>query len=227
MKIDTLGLGTYPCFSREGLAERALLLHVTTVCNTRCRYCGRAEGPAGREQHMGIGTTVMNTDAAVQLVDRGLKGSEPPVAVEIGGPGEPLLNISTYTVLRRLRTEFPGLELSVWTNGILLAERLEDLMRSGTRKITLSLNAATHDTAERIYDRVIYRGRNYGGAEAARILLQQQWTGLEQAVETGFDVSVCIALIPGVNEAEVDHISSIAGKIGVERVIVAPLGTGS
>jgi nitrogen fixation protein NifB len=119
------------------------------------------------------------------------------------------------------------LELSVWTNGILLSERLEDLMRSGTKKITLSLNAATHDTAERMYERIIYRGRNYEGAEAARLLLQQQWTGLEQAVETGFDVSVCIALIPGVNEREVDLISTIAGKIGAERIIVAPLGIGS
>jgi nitrogen fixation protein NifB len=227
MKIDTLGLGTYPCFSQEGLSERTLLLHVTTVCNTRCRHCGWVEGPAGREQQMGIGTTAINVDEAVQLVDRKLKGPVPPVVVEIGGPGEPLLNMSTFAVLRRLHAEYPGLELSVWTNGILLAERLEDLMRSGTKKITLSLNAATHDTAERIYERIIYRGRNLGGAEAARLLLQQQWTGLEQAVETGFDVSVCIALIPGVNEREVDLISTIAGKIGAERIIVAPLGIGS
>ena len=227
MNIDTTELGTYPCFSRAGLAERALLLQVTTVCNIRCRHCVRAEGPAGREQLAGIGTTVMNADAAVQLVDRGLKGPEPPVVVEIGGPGEPLLNMATYAVLRRLRAAYPGLELSVWTNGILLAERLEDLMRSGAKKITLSLNAATHDTAERIYDRIIYRGRNYAGAEAARLLLQQQWTGLEQAVETGFDVSVFIALIPGVNEREVDRISLVAGKIGVERIVVAPLEIGS
>jgi nitrogen fixation protein NifB len=227
MKIDTPGLGTYPCFSRKGLAERSLLLHVTTVCNTRCRHCVRAEGPAGGEQRMGIGTTAMDADAAVQLVDRGLKRPEPPVVVEIGGPGEPLLNRSTYAVLRRLRAEYPGLELSVWTNGILLAERLEDLMRSGAKRITLSLNAATHDTAERIYERIIFRGKNYAGAEAARLLLQQQWTGLEQAVETGFGVSVCITLIPGVNEREIDRISSIAGKIGADRIIVAPLEIGS
>jgi nitrogen fixation protein NifB len=176
---------------------------------------------------MGIGTTAMNADAAVQLVDRSLNGPEPPVVVEIGGPGEPLLNMATYAVLRRLRAEYPGLELSVWTNGILLAERLEDLMRSGAKKITLTLNAATHDTAELIYDRIIYRGRNYGGAEAARLVLQQQWTGLEQAVETGFGVSVCIARIPGVNEREIDRISSLAGTIGAERIIVAPLETGS
>lgn len=223
MKIDTTGLGTYPCFSREGLAERAMLLHVTTVCNMRCRHCVREQGAAGWEKSEGIGTTVMSADAAVQLVDLGLKGPEPPVVVEIGGPGEPLMNMVTYAVLRRLRAAYPGLELSVWTNGILLAERLEDLMRSGAKKITLSLNAATHDTAERIYDRIIFHGRNYGGAEAARLLLQQQWTGLEQAVETGFGVSVCIARIPGVNEREVDRISSIAGKIGAERIIVAPL----
>jgi nitrogen fixation protein NifB len=123
MKIDTPGLGTYPCFSRKGLAERSLLLHVTTVCNTRCRHCVRAEGPAGGEQRMGIGTTAMDADAAVQLVDRGLKRPEPPVVVEIGGPGEPLLNRSTYAVLRRLRAEYPGLERSESTNGSFFAAR--------------------------------------------------------------------------------------------------------
>ena len=227
MKFDIPVLGTYPCFSGEGLAERSLLLPVTTVCNMHCRHCVGRQGAAGREKFAGIGTTVMSADSAVQLVDRALKGPEPPVVVEIGGPGEPLMNMATYAVLRRLRAEYTGLELSVWTNGILLAESLEDLLRSGAKKITLSLNAATHDTAERIYDRIIFHGRNYEGAEAARLLLQQQWTGLEQAVETGFGVSVCITLIPGVNEREVDRISSIAGKIGAERVIVAPLERGS
>jgi biotin synthase-like enzyme len=46
-------------------------------------------------------------------------------------------------------------------------------------------------------------------------------------VETGFGVSVCITLIPGVNEREIDRISSIAGKIGADRIIVAPLEIGS
>jgi nitrogen fixation protein NifB len=79
------------------------------------------------------------------------------------------------------------------------------------------------ETAGKIYEWVIYRGRKYTGGEAANLILQQQWNGLENAVEAGVAVTVYIADITDVNRQEIDLISDRARKIGAERISVVTL----
>jgi nitrogen fixation protein NifB len=113
--------------------------------------------------------------------------------------------------------------LSIWTNGVLLPDRLSDLVRSGASHLTLSLAAATPGTAENIYDWIAYRGRKYAARDAAELVLQQQWNGLVNAVEAGLVVTAYVAVIRGVNEHEVSMVSMRAEEIGAERVVIVPL----
>ncbi len=209
-----------PCMPAKGPKKRVLQVRLTSICNMHCRFCVRERTSDGREWREGIGATVMTVDAATELLSRSMGSPDPPEGVEITGPGEPLLDASTYLFLRRLHGMYPQLFLSVRTNGILLQERIGDLIRSGCRGVTLFLNAATMNAGERIFESVIFRGRRYEGSDAARIILQQQWTGLEQAIEAGLAVSVQIARIARVNEEEIDRIASLAEMIGAERVSV-------
>jgi nitrogen fixation protein NifB len=158
------------------------------------------------------------------MVDCRIENGVPPSIIEIGGPGEPLLLAETYTLFRQLHTSYPDLPLSIWTNGVLLPDRLNELVRSGVSHLTISIPAATPGTAENIYDWIAYRGRKYITREAAKLVLQQQWNGLVNAVEAGIVVTVYVASIRGVNEHEVPMVRMRAEEIGADRVVIVPLG---
>jgi nitrogen fixation protein NifB len=187
----------------------------------QCRYCYRPKDLRA-ERGAEYSSDVLDPEKAVERVAARMGGAEPPRVVELAGTGEPLLNASTYVVLRRLSWLYPGLTLSVWTNGLLLPDRLGELAQSGLRNLTLSLHAATPETAGRIYEWAIYRARKYTGREAAELVLQQQWNGLSNAVEAGLSVTAYVMSIPGVNEHEVPFIRTRAEEIGADRVAVYP-----
>jgi nitrogen fixation protein NifB len=215
---------SYVCFSCGALHPGSMLLHLATACNLQCRYCFSAREPASRRSPQRTGTTILTVEAAVGMVESGIGSGVPPSVVEIGGPGEPLLNAATFTILRQLRESYPDMPLSVWTNGVLLPDRLEDLVRAGASRLTISLPAATAGTAGKIYDWAAYRGRSHIGAEAAALVLQQQWNGFSNAVESGMLVTVYVSAIRGVNYHEVASVERQAEEIGAERVVIVPLG---
>lgn len=202
---------TFPCFSSQAVRSGVLLLHMTTACNLRCRFCFRKEAGA-------FGLAIMRPENALDLVAAAMEGPSPPAAVEIGGPGEPLLDAATYVVLRRLRAVYPDLGLSVWTNGMLLPDRLEELVRSGLRGIIMSVNAVSQDTADALYEWIIYRGRKYSGRDASHLILQQQWNGMLKAVEAGISMTANITRVPGINDHEINRIESKARAEGAGHV---------
>ena len=214
---------SYPCFSSQAVADGNMLLHLATGCNMQCRYCFENRDASGRHSLERTGCVVMTVESAVGMVDCRIDAGMQPAGVQIGGPGEPLLHASTYLVLRQLHELYPDLPLAVWTNGLLLQERLEELVRSGLRQVTLSLSALTPDTAMLVYDWIVYCGKRYAGREAADLVLQRQWNGLSDAVEGGLGVTAYIGRIPGVNDHEVPAIERQAVEMGSEKVIVVTL----
>ena len=210
-----------PCFSPEIAGVRTLLwLPVAPACNMRCVSCARRSGRPAESVSQGAS---LSPEDAIERVSARMERGEVFAGVVLWGPGEPLVNAATYTVLRSLHWLYPDLPVTVCTNGILLPERLEELVRTGVSRLVLSINAVTPEAAERIYESVNYRARQYSGKAAADLVLQQQWNGLENAVEAGLSVTVYTAVMDGINAQEVNDISTRAKKIGAERVVTAAL----
>ena len=218
------GLISYPCFSCEALHPGGMLLHLATACNMQCRYCFSVREPASGRALARTGTTILTAEAAVGMVDSRIENGAPPSIIEIGGPVEPLVLADAYTILRQLHTSYPDMPLSIWTNGVLLPDRLNELVQSGVSRLTMSLPAATPGTAENIYEWIVYHGRKYVAREAVDLILQQQWNGLVNAVEAGIVVTVYVASIQGVNEHEVPMVRMRAEEIGADRIVIVPLG---
>ena len=143
--------------------------------------------------------------------------------VGIAGPGDPLANPATYRVLRQINHEFPELTLCVSTNGLLLRDRLEQVLAAGVRSLTVTINAVSIKTASAVYAWVLYDGKRYEGPEAAHLLLANQWQGLFHAVRAGLVVKVNTVWIPGVNDAEIPLIAERAGSLGVHIMNILPL----
>lgn len=209
-----------PCYSPQAAAGSSVLrLSVAPACNMQCIGCARRSDTLS--DLTGHGAT-LSPDEAVEQVAAAVGRGAPPSGVVIWGPGEPLVNSPTFVVLKKLSWLYPDISMTISTNGLLLSDRIEELVLSGVGNIVLSVNAASVKTAERLHRWAIYRGRKYTGEDAARLVLRQQWNGLENAIEAGLPVTVAVAEIAGVNEHEVAEIKQRAEDVGAARVVVHP-----
>ena len=205
------------CFSPQTVGPSMLRLSLAAACNMRCIHCSRRSDRSGDPAMPGL-----SPDDAVEEVAAAVGRNASPDGVLIAGPGEPLVSAQTFVVVKKLSWLYPDIPITIATNGLLLPDRLDELVRSGVRNIVLSLNAASAGTAGRLYEWAIYRGRKYIGEDAARLVLQQQWNGLENSVEAGLSVTVSLAVIAGVNDHEAAVIRQRAEDIGAARVVVDP-----
>jgi nitrogen fixation protein NifB len=221
MKRDVKAI--HPCFS-ETAHERFGRVHlpVAPACNIQCRYCVR-KFDCANESRPGVTSRILTPDEALDRTRALVGRSERLSVVGIAGPGDPLANATTFDVLMNINREYPDLVLCISTNGLLLSDSLEQLLASGVRSLTVTINAVDPEVAEHIYSSVVYRGRRYEGREAAELLLKNQWAGLEDAMDAGLLVKVNSVFIPGVNDRELPLVAARAGALGADLMNILPL----
>jgi nitrogen fixation protein NifB len=216
-------ISSHPCFSKEAHHKFGRIhLPVAPVCNIQCKYCVRKYDCAN-ESRPGITSKILTPDEAMERVGTLLERNENISVIGIAGPGEPLANDSTFEVLRLIHREFPEIILCVSTNGLLLIDRLDDLMKSGVRSVTITINAVMPKTAEKIYSWAYYKGKRYIGRDAAELIVKNQSRGLRNAIDAGLIVKVNTVYIPGINDAEIPLIASLSGQRGVDIMNIIPL----
>jgi len=134
-----------------------------------------------------------------------------------------LANEATFEVLGAINREFPKIILCVSTNGLLLPDRLNDLLSAGVRTLTVTINAVSPGLVEKICSWVTCNGTTYKGREAAEYLLFNQQTGLKNAVQAGLAVKINTVFIPGINDTDIPAIASMAGQEGADIMNILPL----
>ncbi len=213
----------HPCFS-ESAHHRFGRVHlpVAPQCNIQCKYCIRKYDCAN-ESRPGITSRVLMPAEALERVRVLVERNDRLSVVGIAGPGDPLANDSSFEVFSTIKKEFPDIVLCVSTNGLCLTDRLDDLIKSGVRSLTVTINAVTPMIAEKIYSWVSYKGRRYYGKDAARRIVSNQWRGLTNAIDAGFIVKVNTVFIPGINDVEIPLIAWRAGEIGADIMNIMPL----
>ncbi|TAL25454.1 MAG: nitrogenase cofactor biosynthesis protein NifB [Nitrospirae bacterium] len=213
----------HPCFSEEAHHKFGRIhLPVAPACNIQCRYCIRKYDCAN-ESRPGITSRVLKPADALDRVRAVVERNDNLTVIGIAGPGDPLANDATFESMALIHREYPDLVLCISTNGLNLTDRIEDLVRVGVRSITITINALTHFTAEKIYSWINYRGKTYRGKEAAEILTANQQRGLINAIETGFIVKVNTVYIPGINDPEIPLIAWFSGEKGADIMNIIPL----
>jgi GTP 3',8-cyclase len=175
-----------PIVDRLARPLHDLRISVTDRCNFRCAYCMPRElfGPdfefLPRSE---ILTLEEITRVARAFVAHGVE------KLRITG-GEPLVRRDLPTLVRMLATIDGVKDLSLTTNGSLLAARAADLREAGLRRVTVSLDSLDEETFGRI---------NGVGFSAARVV-----EGIERAREVGLaPVKINMLVKRGVNESSV------------------------
>lgn len=224
MNTPNLNLG-HPCFSTKGHGKTGRIhLAVAPGCNISCNYCVR-KFDCANESRPGVTSRVQNAEEALQTV-RKAKASEigsKLTVVGIAGPGEPLANAATFETLRGVKRDFPDMILCLSTNGLLLPEKLAELVEIGVSHVTVTINTLDEEIGAKIYSYVQWKGQTLIGPEGARILIKNQLEGLELASKAGMVLKVNTVLIPSVNDQLLYSLGMEIKKRGADIHNVMPL----
>ncbi|AET70411.1 radical SAM superfamily enzyme [Desulfosporosinus orientis DSM 765] len=215
----------HPCFSTSGHGKNGRIhLAVAPECNISCNYCVR-KFDCANESRPGVTSKVITPDEAIETVLKAkasVIGSKLKV-VGIAGPGDPLANEATFETLRKVKENFPEMILCMSTNGLLLPERLPELVDIGVSHITVTINTLDEKVGAKIYSHVRWQGKTLKGNNGARILIRNQLLGLEQASKAGMTVKVNTVVIPGVNEKLLYSLALDVKKRGAHLHNLLPL----
>jgi nitrogen fixation protein NifB len=215
----------HPCFDEEAHEHVGRVhLPVAPHCNIQCGFCDRKICANLTMQHPGWAQRLLTPEEALETV-HGLVALRPTerFVVGVAGPGEPLANPQTFEALGMVHQEYPTLLKCVSSNGLLLAEKLPELLAVGVTALTVTINAPDSEVAERVYAWVQYGKSRYRGREGAELLLDRQWHGLRAALQAGIAVKVNTVLIPGVNDQHLPRLAQRLSAEGVRLMNIMPL----
>ena len=215
----------HPCFDEQAHARVGRVhLPVAPRCNLQCTFCERRICANLTMQHPGWTQRLLTPAAAVELV-RELTRSHPGAdfVVGVAGPGEPLENTETVATLSLVHAAYPSLLKCVSTNGLLLEQKLPELLAVGVTALTVTVNAPDAAVGAQIYTWVRHQGRVYRGPEGTGILFENQCRGIRAAVDAGLTLKVNTVLIPDVNDRHVVRLAQRLRDLGVRLMNLVPL----
>jgi len=152
-----------------------------------------------------------------------MKGGAQLKVVGIAGPGDPLANPKTFETFRLVREAFPEMTLCLSTNGLLLNEKLPEILAVDVHSLTVTINALTPQTGAQVYEWINHHGRRFDGETAAAILLERQLCGLEAAAKAGLMIKVNHVYIPGVNDHETIDLAVEVRNLGADMMNIIPV----
>lgn len=192
-----------------------LRLSLTDRCNLRCQYCMPCEESEEKNSpqiYKNINANELLTYEELLRIVR--------IAVSLGMQklrltgGEPLIRKGVMNFIRELSL-INGLEqIRLTTNGVLLAQKADQLYNMGVRNLNISLDTLDPEKFTRI------TGRN---------LFEKVQSGIEKALDTGFKIKLNIVAMRGVNDDEFISFAKLALEkpLQVRFIEFMPVGKGS
>ncbi|RPJ48180.1 MAG: GTP 3',8-cyclase MoaA [Betaproteobacteria bacterium] len=167
---------------RRGRPLRDLRISVTDRCNFRCVYCMPKE-KFGSDYQFLERSALLSFEEIVRLArvfrHHGIE------KIRITG-GEPLVRRNIEQLIRMLAA-IPGLDLTLTTNGSLLAKKAAALRAAGLQRITVSLDSL---------DDAVFKAMNDVDFPVSRVL-----EGIDAAAAAGFSpIKINMVVKRGLNE---------------------------
>jgi cyclic pyranopterin phosphate synthase len=170
---------------RRGRPMHDLRISVTDRCNFRCVYC-MPKTVFGRNYPFLPRQEILTYEEIVRLAR--LFATQGVCKIRLTG-GEPLLRKDIERLIAQLAA-LPGVELTLTTNGSLLASRARGLHDAGLRRVTVSLDAL---------DEVVFKRMNDADYPVTKVL-----DGIEAAAACGLTpVKINMVVKRGTNDHEI------------------------
>ena len=211
----------HPCFGPHKHNKGRIHLPVAPGCNIECRFCDRKINKT--ECRPGVTSAVIKPEEAVLYVRKALERCPEISVVGIAGPGDTLATGFALETFRIIKKEFPNLIRCMSTNGLLLAEKADEVVEAGIDTLTVTVNAVDPEIEAQLNNRIIYHGKIYTGVEAAQILIENQLAGIEKVSSRGVLVKVNTVLVPKINGNHIEEIACSVKDAGANIYNLIPL----
>jgi cyclic pyranopterin phosphate synthase len=172
-----------------------LRISVVDRCNFHCRYCMPDQGELGQSLAHYLSAAELIILVQDVFVPLGFN------RFRLTG-GEPLLRPDLVEIVQGIAAS-PGVEdVSMTTNGMLLASMAQDLHTAGLRRINISLDSLDPTTFAAIINRP---------SLSPQQAWQAVWNGIQTAHRIGFSpLKLNVVVIPGVNDHEVLDLAALS-----------------
>lgn len=171
-----------------------LRISVTDRCNLRCIYCMPAKGIKLKRAK-----EILSYEKIIQIVREAAKLGI--YKIRLTG-GEPLVRKNISYLVSQLKAINGIQEVSMTTNGVLLASMALELKEAGLDRLNISLDAL---------DPELYKLITRGG-DVYRVL-----EAIEAVLQVGFKkTKINMVLLPGINENCLPKMSAFCQKKGLE-----------
>ena len=223
MQEERAELAVHPCFGDRGhFLYGRIHLPVAPKCNISCRYCDR-KFDCANESRPGVTSAVMDPLSAAERAEAVFREHPYMKVAGVAGPGEPLYNEETFSTLSMIRERVPDAVLCLSSNGLLVPERLRDIISVGVSALTVTVNCLDAGMAAEIYDDVFTGAGPGGRTERFGAFLEAQKRGVALAAEAGIAVKVNTVLIPGINDGVIGDIARTVSCLGAYIMNIMPL----
>ncbi|GBE08173.1 feMo cofactor biosynthesis protein NifB [bacterium BMS3Abin11] len=214
----------HPCYSEQAHHYYARMhVAVAPACNIQCHYCNRKYDCAN-ESRPGVVSELLTPEQAVKKALAVAANIPQMTVLGIAGPGDPLANPERmFATFRMLSEQAPDIKLCVSTNGLMLPEYVDELVRHRIDHVTVTINCVDPEVGTKIYPWIFWNHRRIKGRKGVQILIEQQQKGLEMLVDRGILVKVNSVLIPGVNDKHLKEVSRTVKDKGAFLHNVMPL----
>ncbi len=215
-------MSKHPCFSAGAQGNFGRIhLPVSPVCNIQCRFCRRDFNK--HEDRPGTGRVLLTPAEAIGVLERAVKLCPELTVVGIAGPGDTLAGDYALETFQLVHARYPYLIKCLSTNGLLLKEKIDGLVKAGVQAVTVTINAIEVKTLAKICSHIMHNGQYITGEMAARWLVLAQLAGIDKAVSLGVAVKVNTVLIPGINDQHIGDIAKTAAQAGAACINILPL----
>jgi len=219
ISLDTLKKTIeHPCFNPKGHQFARIHLPIAPKCNIQCNYCNR-KYDCQNENRPGVSSEVLNPEEALERYKYAKKKIPNLKVVGIAGPGDTLANFEeTKKTLELIKAYDPDVTLCLSTNGMMLSDYADDLLKLGVTHLTVTMNTIDPKIGAKIYEYVTYNGKKYEGEEGAAFLLEKQLEGIKKLHNKDILLKINVVAIKGVNYETIEDLVTKLKVIGVNYI---------
>lgn len=212
----------HPCYARGKKGQTGRIhLPISPGCNIECKFCDRKINDY--EQRPGVASTVIRPEEAIDVIAKALEYCPEIKVAGIAGPGDTLASDYALQTFRLIGEKYPELVKCMSTNGLLLAEKADEVIAADIDSLTVTVNAVDPVIEARLNSGIFYHGVHYTGVMAAEILIKNQLEGIKKVSSAGITIKVNTVLVPEINGDHIEEIAKTVSAAGASIYNIIPL----